>query len=637
METFFPMPATLSQPPFTESAATLPTDADATPTRVFDCLALALARYPKPDALAHKLHGEWRTFSTAEVDRIAWALAWSLWEELHIRPGDRVASACENNQPEWNFLDLAIMRLGAVHVPIYPTLTAAEFRFILEDAGARAVFVSDARLARTMRSLAPGLPELSGGVWCFDPDADAPGAQPWTTLRDAGLAALDAQPANRRALEDLAAAVRPEDLATLIYTSGTTGEPKGVMLSHVNLISCAVNSAGLMGHGPADERALSFLPLCHVFERSAVNAYFLRGTSVYYAENLDKVGENFREVRPHFFTTVPRFLEKVYARILGKGAELRGPRRRIFGWALTLAKRLDPEAPQTHSALDRLRLRLADRLVFSKWRAALGGRVRAAACGSAALNPALARVFWNAGVFIYEGYGPTEASPVISGNYQDPGKHRIGTCGLVVPGGEVRLAEDGEILYRGPNVMLGYWKRPDLTAETVDPEGFLHTGDIGAWETNEHGTRFLKITDRKKEMFKTSGGKFIAPQPIENRLKESPFIAQAMVVGQYHKFPGALIVPEFSALAKYFAQVEGVRLTTAEEVIAHPRTFTVLAEEVERLNGDFARYTQVKRFAVLANEWTIEGGELTPTMKLKRRVILERYAPEVESIYAGEE
>ncbi len=559
-----------------------------------------------------------------------------------VRPGDRVANMTETNRTEWNVIDLAVLQLGAVHVPIYPTLTPEECRFILDDAGARLLFVSSEALYAMIVGLQGDLPALDTVYLYQQPAADGPaaGVHVWTELRNQGARLLLADPVFAREIDALAAAVRPEDLATLIYTSGTTGQPKGVMLSHANLVSNAMAIVPLIGGSPA-ERAISFLPLCHIFERTLTNAYFYLGMSVYYAESLERVGDNMREVHPNFFAVVPRILEKIYERIIARGNALTGRRRQLFFWALDLAERIDPENPEKSTRSERMQLKLADKLVFSKWREALGGRVDSIVCGSAALNPKLARVFWNAGVRVYEGYGPTEAAPVVTTNYSQAGHHRIGTVGSVIAGGEIRLASDGEILYRGPNVMLGYYHRPDLTAEALDAEGFLHTGDVGEFVEGLDGLRFLRITDRKKEIFKTSGGKYIAPQPVENKLKESAVIAQAMVVGEYRKFPGALIVPNFPVvrerLAVWNAQHEGtgIVLPAADAELARlPSVRALIASEIEHINKDLAQYTRIKNFAVLGAEWTTAGGELTPTQKLKRREIVKKYAPEIESIYA---
>jgi long-chain acyl-CoA synthetase len=590
-----------------------------TPNRVFDLFEYQLEHFPKPDALAHKVDGQWKKYSTAEVVGVIESLAWGL-RLLGIQEGDRVANITETNRPEWNFIDAAAMSLGAVHLPIYPSISGEEFEFILKDSEAKLLFVSSARLFEGLSKLRARLPNLRE-IYTYDPVA---GAKQWTLVRDQGRTDLD-QGNNLKALQKIKESISPEALATLIYTSGTTGTPKGVMLSHRNLISncqaCAFLIAGR-------KRALSFLPLCHIYERTMVNVCIRAGVSIYYAENLDTIGENLREVQPDIFTTVPRLLEKIYERILARGNALSGIQKRIFLWALALGKDYDPETRR--SLLYRLQLALADRLVYAKWREGLGGRVKVIVSGSAALQPRLARIFWAAKLPVYEGYGPTEASPAISVN-QVGGETRVGTVGPIIAGGEVKIAEDGEILYRGPNVMMGYYRRPDLTAETIDSDGWLHTGDIG-----EFDGPFLKITDRKKEMFKTSGGKYVPPQQVENKMKESPLISQIIVVGEYHKFPAALIVPAFDAVSKALA-AKGISVQTPAEMIGHPETRAMIEADVERLNEQLGRYLRIKKFALLENEWTSSAGELTPTMKLKRKQIHAKYAKEIETLYADEE
>jgi long-chain acyl-CoA synthetase len=588
------------------------------PTRVFDLIYYQLERYSQEVALAYKVAGEWKTFSTADAIAQLEALALGL-RELGIGPGDRVANVAETNRPEWNFIDAAVMSLGAVHVPLYPDISVQEYEFILQESGARVLFVSSARLFTLLQPIADKLPGLQA-IYTYDP---VPGAEPWTVVRAAGERKLATD--GRDLLRQCQSRVAAEDLATLIYTSGTTGTPKGVMLSHANLVSNCTVCAALLQSSP-EERALSFLPLCHIYERTVINIYIVSGTSVYYAENLHTIGENLREVKPHIFSSVPRLLEKIYERIIAKGEELTRLKRSIFFWALELGLQHDPLIPQ--GLWRRVQLALADRLVFCKWREAIGGQVRGVISGSAALQTRLARVFWAAGIPVYEGYGPTEAGPVIAVNRLADGPSHIGTVGKIIEGGEVRIAEDGEILYRGPNVMLGYFKRPDLTRETIDTDGWLHTGDVG-----ELDGEYLKITDRKKEIFKTTGGKYIAPQQIENRLKESRFISQVMVVGENHKFPAALIVPAFEAVADALGKPE----PKPDELARDPETTRLVQADIDQFNVHFGRYMQVKKFVLLPNEWSISGGELTPTLKLKRKQIVKKYAAEIAALYKGEE
>jgi long-chain acyl-CoA synthetase len=511
------------------------------------------------------------------------------------------------------------MSLGAVHVPIYPNLSPEEFEFILGHSAAKLIFVCSESLYRVISPIQKRFSALEV-IFTYDPVKDA---RQWTEIRDLGQKGLDE--GNTRAdLQAIKEGVWPEDLATLIYTSGTTGAPKGVMLSHANLLSNCFACAPLLQRVPLD-RTLSFLPLCHVFERTMINLYVNSGVSIYYAENLSAVGENLREVKPTYFSTVPRVLEKIFEAILARGNELTGVKRKIFSWAVRLAQEFKPGSQTTWKT--RFRLALADRLVFKRWRAALGGRIHAISCGSAPLQPRVAAVFWAAGMPIHEGYGLTEASPVISTNYQEPGKVKVGTAGPIIPDGEVKIAQDGEILYRGPNVMMGYYRQPDLTAEAIDSDGWLHTGDVG-----EFDGIFLRITDRKKEMFKTSGGKYIAPQQLENKILESKFIVQIMVVGENRKFPGALIVPAFAVIATQFKQK---RFQSNTEMIADPEVIALIESEIRRANTQFSQYMQIKRIVLLSEEWSVATGELTPTLKQRRKRILEKYAKEVESIYTN--
>ncbi len=593
-----------------------------TPTRVFDLFAYQQTHYPKPDALAYKVNGTWVKFSTDQVLSIVESLACGL-QLAGIRPGDKIANVTDNNRPEWNFVDLAILTIGAVHVPIYPNASADDYRFILSDAGPSLVFVSNQRLLELIRPLAAEVPDIRG-IYTYD---EVAGAESWKKLEAAGKEALQDSSVKEKLIQ-ARAAVKPEDLATLIYTSGTTGQPKGVMLSHVNLVSNAMAAAEILrpcGH----ERALSFLPLCHIYERTVVNMYACVGTSIYYAESLDAIAQNLREVKPDTFSTVPRLLEKIYERILARGEQLSGLQRRIFFWALNLGLNFDPDAPCPWPK--RLQLAVADFLVFRKWREAFGGHVTGIISGSAALPPRLARVFWAAGISVWEGYGPTEAAPVVAVNRPKTSLHKLGTVGPVIPGGELKIADDGEILYRGPNVMMGYYRRPDLTKEAIDSEGWLHTGDVG-----ELDGPFLKITDRKKEIFKTSGGKYIAPQQVENQLKQSRFIAQCIVVGENHKFPAALIVPQFDAVRSWLA-AQGETIEDPAEIVKQPKVTELIQGEIDRSNQDFGRYSQVKKFALLAEEWTIGSGELTPTLKLKRKQILKKHASEIATLYEREE
>lgn len=593
-----------------------------TPQRVFDLIRCQLDHCPREDAFAQKVEGQWKRISTSECIEAIASLAWGL-HLAGVRSGDRIANVSETNRVEWYFIDTAVMSLGAVHVPIYPNMSAEEFEFILSDAEAILIFVSSEHLYKVIAPLQARLPALRQ-IFSYDPVS---GVKQWTQLHGAGKEGLE-NPQSKDELKKIKATVRPNDLATLIYTSGTTGTPKGVMLSHSNLLSNCLACAPLL-RSKGDERALSFLPLCHIYERTLINVYVYVGMSVYFAQNMNTIGEDLREVRPQVFSTVPRLLEKIYEKIVARGNQLPGLKRAIYMWALNLGSRFNPNAPV--NCLQRIQLAIADRLVYSKWRESVGGRIRAIVSGSAALQPRLAGIFWAAHIPVYEGYGPTEASPVIAANYPGKDHCKVGTVGPIISGGQAKIAPDGEILYRGPNVMMGYYHRPERTAQAIDQDGWLHTGDVGEFD----GT-FLKITDRKKEIFKTSGGKYVAPQQIENKLKESPYIGQTMVVGENRKFPAALVVPAFGAVKDYFRQ-RGLNFQSDRELVVNPKVKELIASEIRSLNEHFGHYAQVKKFVLLPVEWSVPTGELTPTLKLKRRHILSKYADEIESLYGCNE
>ena len=455
-------------------------------------------------------------------------------------------------------------------------------------------------------------------VYSFD---ELPGVSFWKTLL-AGITAADLEK-----METVKATIKAEHCATIIYTSGTTGTPKGVMLSHRNIVTNVINSKNSFPfYDNPDGRALSFLPLNHIFERMVSFIYISSGNSIYYAESLDTIAENLKEVNPTLFSTVPRLLEKTYEKIMAKGAELTGIKRKLFNWSVDLANEYDNT--RSKGVWYKLQLAVANKLIFSKWREALGGKIDLIVTGGAACQVRLIRIFTAAGIPIYEGYGPTENSPVISVNCQRKGGTKFGTVGLVIEGQEVKLEADGEICVKGPSVMMGYYKRPDLTAETII-DGWLHTGDIGIFEDG----KFLKITDRKKELFKTSGGKYVAPQPIENKMKESPFVEQMMVVGAEQKFVGALIVPSLINLKEWMLHKE-ITFTTIEDAIHNPKVLDLYKELIDSFNKFFNHVEQIKKFELLPNEWTIDSGELTPTLKLKRKVIMEKYKSAFDRIYS---
>ncbi|MFD1469044.1 AMP-dependent synthetase/ligase [Hymenobacter caeli] len=582
--------------------------------RSFDILPYQLAKFPKADALAAKIDGQWTPTSTQQAQDQINLVSLGL-VALGLQRGDKVA-LISLNRPEWLLADFGIAQIGGTSVPMYPSITVEDYKYIFTDAGVKAVFVSDEKLFHKVQEATAGLNIPAANVFTFDKVA---GARHFSELLELGKKGQAAD------LEPLKAAVEPGDLMTLIYTSGTTGQPKGVMLSHDNLLSNCRNSKRFVPVNEHD-KALSFLPLCHIFERMVTYLYMMSGVSIYYAESMETIAENLREVKPEIFTTVPRLLEKVYDRIVAKGHEQTGVKHKLFFWALDLGLKFDTQKNQ--GFVYNTELALANKLIFSKWREALGGNLRCIVSGGGALQPRLARVFWAAGIRVMEGYGLTETSPVIAVNGYEPRDNLIGTVGPLIENMKVRIAADGEILTKSSSVMLGYYNKPDLTAETIDADGWLHTGDIGELVDG----RFLKITDRKKEMFKTSGGKYIAPQVIEGKLKEDPLIEQAMVVGADQKFPAALVVPSFADL-RGWCKRHGVPEASDAEIIKNEKVVDLYEGLVKKYNQSFAQWEQVKRIVLLPEQWTVESGEMTPTMKVKRKVITEKNKALIEGLY----
>lgn len=581
-------------------------------TRVFDLLKYNLEKFPKEEFISGKINGVWKHYSTQEfvdtVDQLSKGLV-----SIGIGKSSRVA-VMSGNRPEWNITDYAITQLGAYQVPLYPTLAEQDIKFILENAEVSTVFVADEALYQKIKSVCD-LVNPAINIYTFN---EVAGANHWKSLLTAGAGSNDID------LESYRAAVDPEDILTLIYTSGTTGTPKGVMLTHHNLVQ---NFKSLAMIWPDKiYKMLSFLPLSHIFERTITYLYAYRDGSLYYAESMETIVADIQQVKPNAFSTVPRLLEKVYDKIMEKGKELTGLKRKIFFWSVALAEQYET----SNSWWYNYKLGIARKLVFKKWQQALGGEIIAIVSGGAALNPRLARIFWAAGMPVMEGYGLTETSPVISVNYFD--NTMFGTVGPAIDGVEVKIAADGEVLTRGHHIMKGYYGRPDLTAETIDAEGWFHTGDIGELIDN----KFLKITDRKKEIFKTAGGKYVAPQTLENKYKESTFIEQIMVLGENRKFPIALIVPNFAAL-KSWAAFKGIPYSTPEEMIKQPQVLEKFEKEIAHGSVGFGKWEQVKRFALLPQEWSIEGTELTPKLSLKRKVILEKHKDLIEKVYKDAE
>jgi long-chain acyl-CoA synthetase len=585
------------------------------PRLLFELLEHQQRRHPLDYAFAAKEQGTWKRYSTAqsldEINQVALGLL-----AIGLQPGDRIATV-SNNRPEWNFLDLGMLQVGGVHVPLYPTITDQDYRYILEHAEVRWVMVSDASLYERIAPIAREFPHIAG-VYTFN---RVPGAQHWSEIKAAARLDLGQELLNRRA------AIHKEDTATIIYTSGTTGFPKGVMLSHHNIMSNLLEAA-VRVPCKAGDKSLSFLPLNHIYERMLTYMMMYSSIGIHYAESMETIGENLKEIKPQVFSTVPRLLEKVYDKIVAKGMELTGVKRKLFFWALDLGLRY--EFKEANGWWYETQLKWANKLIFSKWREALGGNVQAIVSGAAALQPRLARVFWAAKIPVLEGYGLTETSPVIAVNYLATGQVEFGTVGPVLEGVELRIAEDGEILCKGSNIMQGYYKDEALTREVIDPDGWFHTGDIGTLTAQGN----LKITDRKKEIFKTSGGKYIAPQAMENKFKESIYIEQLMVCGENQKHPSALIVPAWEVLNDW-ATKNGVGDSSPSALVQNPQVIALLQSEIDRFNKEYGQWEQIKKFTLLPVTWTVESGELTPTMKLKRKFIVGKFQREHDALYTS--
>jgi len=591
------------------------------PHRLFDCLHLQLQKGGVQTTLAAKEAGQWRSYSTQDVKNIVDKLSAGLIAlgvssgDMSVEGRDKIA-LISKNRPEWVFLDLAVQQIGAVLIPIYPTAIASDISFIINDTKAKFIFVNDSELSEKIKEVLPGTPTVQE-VYAFE---HTDGFRHWSEILPLG------KQAHFIAIGEASKKINTEDLFTIIYTSGTTGTPKGVMLSHHNVLSNVMSTLPTFPIG-IGTKVLSFLPLNHIFERMVTYVYLFAGASIHYAESLDTLGENIRDVKPHMFTTVPRLLEKVYERILAKGMEQKGIKKKLFFWALKLGEKYDIQ--QKGSIGYRTKLSLANKIVFSKWREGLGGEIKCIVTGAAACQVRLLRIFSAAGIPILEGYGQTESSPVISVNQLHEEAWMFGTVGPIIDGVTVKIAEDGEVLCKGPNVMMGYYKRPDLSAETVIDD-WLHTGDIGTLVNN----KFLKITDRKKEIFKTSGGKYVAPQPIENKLAESPFVEQVMVVGAGEKFTGALIVPCFSVLTDW-AKTQGIEAGSDESLVHHPKVHEQFKKIVDEMNKHFNQVEQVKKFELLSTPFSLDNGEITPGLgKLRRKVIMERRSEAVRKIYS---
>ncbi|MBS1782152.1 MAG: long-chain fatty acid--CoA ligase [Bacteroidetes bacterium] len=586
-------------------------------TRLFDIVAQRYEMEPNQVMLAAKENGNWKNYSCAEVWETAQSLAGGLLslgisEEIEQVDTQEKIAIVSTNRPEWIITDLASQLCGAALTPIYPTISPEEFAYILNEASAKILFVSGKELYERFSGVFSTVPSLKF-IYSFD---EVPGIETYQALIRKGLSP------NQKLIER----INSNTLATIIYTSGTTGSPKGVMLSHKNIVSNVQDSIPEFWFAENGDRALSFLPLNHIFERMVSYIYLQSGVSIYYAESMDTIGDNLKEVKPIVFTTVPRLLEKVYEKILAKGMDLKGFKRALFFWALDIGFKFDNV--DQGSWWYRQQLSLANKLIFSKWREALGGQVKAIVTGAAPCQERLIRIFTAAGIIIMEGYGLTETSPVISVNKFKSSGRRVGTIGPLIQNVEVKIATDGEILTRGNNVMVGYYKRPDLTAEVME-NGWFKTGDIGEWIEG----RFLKITDRKKEIFKTSGGKYVAPQAVENKMRESAFIEQIMVIGDNRKFVSALIVPSFNNLRKYLSDKGITPSASNEELLKTTTVIDLIQKQVDKYNIELGHVEQVKKFTLLSSEWTVDSGELTPSLKTRRKIIEKKFAQQIETMY----
>ena len=588
--------------------------------RIFDFAHNALEKYSQDDMFITKYHGQWEKISTKEFcnqgNRISRGLL-----KLGIKPGDKIALITTATRTEWAVMDLGISQIGAVSVPVYPTISPEDYDFIFNNAEVQYCFVSDRDLYDKVIQIKANVSTLKG-VFTFD---QVDGAPNWNEILDLGN-----DDATQNEVDDLSNSINSEDLATIIYTSGTTGRPKGVMLTHHNIVSNVLASdpriPRVKGLQNSDIRILSFLPICHIFERMLFYLYQFNGYSLYFAESIEKMGDNIKEVKPHIMSVVPRLIEKVYDKIYDKGTSAGGLKSKIFLWALGVNK-----AKQKIGKPSGLMETIADKLVFSKWREGLGGNIITLVSGSAALQPRLNKMFQNAGIPILEGYGLTETSPVISVN--SFGKIKVGTVGHVLENLDVKIQEDGEITVKGPSVFKGYFKNEEMTKEVFTEDGYFKTGDIG--HIDEEG--YLHITDRKKEMFKTSGGKYVAPQVIENQAKASKFIEQIMVVGDGEKMPCALIQPDFN-FVQHWAERKQINVgTTPEEMANSPELKERINKEIDYLNTKLGSWEQIKRFELTPEVWTIDSGVLTPTLKLKRKAVKERFIKLYNKMYGHED
>lgn len=586
-------------------------------TRLFDFPYYAEKKFNLEKAFVTKYDGEWKATSSKEYISKANAISRGLLR-LGVQANDKIAVISTNNRTEWNVVDIGILQTGAQNVPIYPTISKEDYEYILNHSEATYCFVSDVSILEKLNQI-KGNTSLKG-VYTFD---DIKGEKSWQEILELGK-----DDANQAEVEERKNSVSPDDLATLIYTSGTTGRPKGVMLSHGNIVSNVLASDKRVPLESGKSISLSFLPVCHIFERMILYLYQYCGITVYFAESIEAMSDNLKEVKPHVMTAVPRLYEKVFDKIYGRGEELSGIKQKLFYWAIEIGLKYEPYG--ANGWWYEKKLGIARKLIFSKIKEGLGGRLDLMVSGSAALQPRLTRFFAAAEMPIMEGYGLTETSPVVSVNDQKNKGFKIGTVGRIIDDVEVKIAEDGEILVKGPNVMQGYYKDPEKTKEVMTGD-YFHTGDIG--EVCSDG--FLKITDRKKEMFKTSGGKYVAPALLEGELKQSRFIEQIMVVGEGEKMPAALIQPNFVFIKDWIDRKGKDIGKSNEEIVSSEVVIKRIQREVDACNANFGKWEQIKKFELTPDEWSIDGGHLTPTMKMKRKIIKGIYSDLYERIYRG--
>lgn len=585
-------------------------------SRLFDFPYHQLEKYNLQDALVTKQNGQWVKTSTKEYIEKANTISRALLR-LGIQKNDKIAIISSNNRTEWHIMDIGVLQTGAQTVPIYPTISETDYEYILNHSEAMYCFVSDDEVLGKVNQIKANVPNLKE-VYSFN---KIPGCRNWSELLELGK-----DESNQDVVEDRKNNVQPLELATIIYTSGTTGKPKGVMLSHNNIVSNVLDSAERIPFDAGKSRALSFLPICHIYERMVTYIYQYYGVAIYFGESIEKISDNIKEVNPNVMTGVPRLIEKVYDKIIAKGSELTGIKKKLFFWAIAIGLKYEPYG--ANGAWYEFQLKIARKLIFSKWKEGLGGKLDLIVNGSAALQPRLARIFAAAEIYVMEGYGLSETSPVISVNDMRNKGFKIGTAGRIIQNVEVKIAPDGEILCKGPNVMMGYYKDEVLTKEAI-VDGYFHTGDIG--EVDSDG--FLKITDRKKEMFKTSGGKYIAPQLLENAMKQSRFIEQIMVIGDGQKMPAAFIQPNFE-FVKEWAKLHNLNIgTTNEEMICNEEVIKRIQQEVDSINEKFGNWEKIKKFELTPDLWTVPAGHLTPTMKLKRKIVMEKYINLFHKIY----